>query len=225
MKKPQFIILIFFSCGIYAQNSLFIDFEIEKNPYKSDYHLYKNDTLVYTNCNKKNDFEKLFKLERGRYFIKYNTIYGIDSLYVEFNSNNESKFITLNTESIDSLTLKNTKSEIELLKDNEKITLKYSLGGCFVSKNEEIILTKNKNRYYKIKNGKRKNISKKKIKDLINYEKTLRNLNINENIDKTFWTSTCSEYILIEKNEEVIYSKNIYCGDWSKSSEIEKWIK
>ena len=94
-----------------------------------------------------------------------------------------------------------------------------------MSKKRKITLTKVKNKFYKIKNGKRKRINQKKVQDLIRYEKILRNLNIEENIDGISQVVTCGEFITIKKNNELIFSKNIFCGDWSKSSEIQKLLK
>ena len=202
-----------------------IDFGSEKNIFDSDYHIFTNDSLIYTNCSIKNDYEALDNLNLGKYLIRYNTIFGIDSLEVDLDGNNGIKFITLETESIAESQLDNTISEIESLKNNEIITLRYILGGCFVSEEKEISITKKNNRFYKIKNGQQERINSKIIQKIIRYEKVLRNLNIEENIDGTFKTVTCSESISLEKENKKIFNKNIYCGDWSKSAEIKGWIE
>ena len=225
MKNIFFILIIILGTNSFAQNSLMIDFGSEKNIFDSDYHIFTNDSLIYKNCSIKNNYEALDNLNLGEYLIRYNTIFGIDSLVVDLDGNEGIKFITLETENISEYQLSNTISEIESLKNNEIITLKYSIGGCFLSEKNEITITKEKNRFYKIKNGKQERINSKIIEKIIEYEKTLRNLNIEDNIDETFKTVTCSEYISLEKNNEQIFSKNIFCGDWSKSTEIKKWIE
>jgi hypothetical protein len=63
------------------------------------------------------------------------------------------------------------------------------------------------------------------VKKLIRFEKTLRNLKIEQNLDNTTHVVTCSEFFTFEKNGKVTFSKNVFCGDWSKSSEITKWMK
>ena len=202
-----------------------IDFGSEKNIFDSDYHIFTNDSLIYTNCSIKNDYEVLDNLNLGKYLIRYNTIFGIDSLEIDLDGKNGIKFITLETESIAESQLDNTISEINSLKDNEIITLRYILGGCFVSEEKEISITKKNNRFYKIKNGQQERINSKIIQKIIQYEKVLRNLNIEENIDGTFKTVTCSESISLEKENKKIFSKHLYCGDWSKSTEIKGWIE
>src|SRR5690554_3906289 len=138
MKNTIFILILILGTNSFAQNSLMIDFGSEKNIFDSDYHILKNDSLIYTNCSIKNDYEALDNLNSGKYLIRYNTIFGIDSLVVNLDGNNGIKFITLETESIAESQLDNTISEIESLKNNEIITLRYILGGCFVSEEKEI---------------------------------------------------------------------------------------
>lgn len=225
MKNSFFILILILGTNSFAQNSFMIDFGSEKNIFDSDYHIYTNDSLIYTNCSIKNDYEALDNLNSGKYLIRYNTIFGIDSLIVDLDGNEGVKFITLETENITESQLSNTVSEIESLKNNEIITLKYIIGGCFVSEEKEISITKEKNKFYKIKNGKQERINSKIIQKIIRYEKILRNLNIEENIDGTVKTVTCSESISLEKENKNIFGKNIFCGDWNKSSEIKEWIE
>lgn len=209
----------------YGQNSLSIDFEPETDFFGTDYHLIKNDSLIYTNCSIKNDFKVLFNLENGSYTLKYNTVFGIDSSSLNLDEKIEFYDITLKTEELNEVKLKETKSEIESLLEDEQITINYSLGGCFIAKDYNLTLTKHNEKYYKIKNSKRKRISQHKVAKIIRFEKVLRNLNLEENLDGVIQVATCSEYISLEKNSQIIYSKNVFCGDWSESSEIAKWIK
>jgi predicted RND superfamily exporter protein len=226
MKTLLYIILLFgFIINSYGQNTLSITFEPETDFFGSDYHLIKNDSLIYTNCSKKNDFKVLFDLENGSYTLKYNTAFGIDSLSLNLDEKIKYHDITLKTENLNDAKLKETKSEIESLLEDEQITINYSLGGCFVAKDYKLTLTKHNEKYYKIKKSKRKRISQDKVAKLIRFEKLLRNLNLEENLDGVIQVFTCSEYISLEKNSQIIYSKNIFCGDWSESSEIAKWIK
>lgn len=209
----------------YGQNTLFIDFEPETDFLGSDYHLIKNDSLIYTNCSLKNDYEILFKLKNGNYVLKYDTVFGIDSLSITLNKKIGFYNIKLKTEILSEVKLKETKSEIESLLEDEQITINYSLGGCFVAKDYKLTLTKHNGKYYKIKKSKRRKISQNKVAKIIRFEKLLRNLKLEENLDGLNYFVTCSEYISLEKNGQIIYSKNIFCGEWSDSSEIAKWIK
>lgn len=224
MKKLIYILFLFYSVNSFTQNVLFVDFIPNTDSHSHDFHLFKSDTLIYSNCKFNNEHEILDDLKKGEYLITYNTIFGIDSLMIEFKEDKELKFIDLETEKIEESKLTNTFSAIESLENNEKITLKYNLGACFVSDKKEIVLTKYRDQYYKLEKGKRKKIGAKRIQNIIRYEKMLRNLNTEKNINGTFTVSTCSEFISLEKDNEQIFQINIYCGFWSKSSEIKKWL-
>jgi hypothetical protein len=225
MNKIFFTTIIYFLIAqCQSQNWLIVEFEPEQDLFGTDYHITKNDSLIYTNCTIKNDIQKLYDLSDGVYKIKFNTIFGIDSLKVNVRTGHEN-LVTLKTESIDTEKLVKTKSEIESLLEGERISVNYELGSCFKSENYKLILTKRNGKYYRLLKNKLRSISNKKVKNLIRFEKTLRNLKIEQNLDNTTHVVTCSEFFTFEKNGKVTFSKNVFCGDWSKSSEITKWMK
>jgi hypothetical protein len=211
----------------FAQNNyVSIEFKPENESYtESDYHIYKNDSLVYSNCYLKNDFSILSHLKKGNYLLKYDTVFGINSIELNFESDRSYKKIILETEKISKKKLAQTFSYVESLKNNERITLQYSLSACFVSKNKEAIILKENDEYFFIEYKRRRLIGKINIQKIIRHEKILKSLNSKKNIHNSVLHSTCSEFFSLTKNGTQVYGKNIYCGDWSESSDIKRWIK
>jgi len=229
--KIKFLVqlTIFFICiNSFAQtqgNALFVTFKTDKDfSDESDYHIYKNDSLVYSNCHLKNDINILSHLKKGNYLLKYDTVFGIDSLEFNFKSDFGFKEISLNTEKIDPIKLAQTSSAIESLKNNERITLNYTAGGCYFIKKKEITILKENDEYYSVTKRRKRHISRIRLARIIRYEKEIKNLKFDKNLHRELVYCTYSEFISLTKNGEVLIGKNIFCDTWSKSSEIKKWM-
>lgn len=224
------ITLLTFYCllanTIFAQNSIIIEFVNEKSLFSQpDFHLYANDSLIYSHCNSKNSGEVLFNLKKGNYKLSYNTIFGVESVGVSFDSNNETKTILIDIEQLAESKLDETESLLEQMEDGEILRIEYKLGACFKEKKQHVTIIKKKNRYYELLNGNIRAISKKRISKLIQYEKIVRNINIEDNLHGFSSFTTCSESISFRKGKEKAFTKNIFCGTWTKSSEISKWLR
>ncbi len=225
--KTLFQLSILFVCvNSFAQNALFIKFKLEQELFNgSDYHIYKNDSLVYSNCYLKNDTSILYSLKKGNYLLKYDTVFGVDSIKINFESDRGFKDIILETEKISKEKLTQTFSYVESLKNNERITLYYSLGGCFTSKKKEATILKENDQYFYVDYGQKRLITRRRIKRIIRHEKILKSLSFKENLHNSEFHSTCSEFFSLTKNGAQVYGKNTYCGTWSESSDIKKWMK
>ena len=221
----QLSIFLVFIHSFAQDNYVSIEFNPEKYSYNgSDYHIYKNDSLVYSNCYLKNDSSILYNLKKGNYVLKYNTIFGIDSLEFKFESNFGTKEIILNTEKIDPIKLTQTSSAIESLRNNERITLNYSAGGCYFLEEKEVTILKENDEYYSVTKRKKRHISRIRLARIIRYEKILQSLRFNENLHGDVSYSTCSESISLTQNGEVLITKNIICNTWTEVTDIKKWM-
>lgn len=221
------LVLFLIVANSFAQNNqLFIEFEPEKEfSTETDYHVYKKDSLVYSNCYLKNESSNLYHLDKGDYLLKYNTVFGIDSVEFSFTSDRAFKEIILETEKISQKRLAQTSSYVESLKNNERITLNYSLGGCFISKKKEATILKENDQYFFVDYGQKRWITERRLQRIIRYEKILKNLNFNENLHDGELYTTCSEFFSLTKNGKQLYGKNVYCGTWSESSNIKRLMR
>jgi hypothetical protein len=225
MKALVCHVFLLFAIISTAQNSLSVEFKQRNNSISRDYHIYHSDSLVHTNCSVKQDSNILNHLGEGPYLVVYNTLFGADSLTIEFSQGQESQSIVLDTEHIVLSKIESTFSEIESLQGSDTVSIKYSLTSCYASNETDLTLIKRDGKYYQCKNNRRKRISSNKIQQLILYEKTIRNLNQEANIDGIEYGSTCREKVAISKNSTPIFSARVNCGDWNKFSQIEHWIK
>ncbi len=218
--------LFFMLTNVLSQNNYL---RIELKPIKehriTDYHFYKNDSLIYANCGSISHINWFSNLEKGEYRLKYDTVFGIDSVEFSFTSDRGSKKIILETEKTSKKRLAETHSYVESLKNNERITLNYSLGACFISRKKEATILKENDLYYFIDYGQKRLISERRIKRIIRHEKILKNLNFTENIHDSELYVTCSEFFSLTKNGKQVYGKNVYCGTWSESSNIKRYMR
>lgn len=224
LKNFPLLLLLFL--GIQTskgQNNLFIQNIIEEDFSDTfDYHLYHNEKLIYTECNLLHNDSILSNLPSGNYQIQYNSLFGIAQMEVKFDSIHESKTLRLPTEELSEYKRNTTPSYLEFLKDNEIITIAYAIQGCFISTTKTIAITKKNNKYYQLKKGKRRSISKKKINHLIEYERIVQNINSTENLHAIFSTFTCDEHFSLTKGNDTLILKILPCGEWSRSN---KYIK
>lgn len=219
--------LFFMLTTILAQNNyLHIESEPEKDFFdQTHFHLLRNDSLIYPQCYLKDDTNSLYNLKKGSYLLIYNTVFGIDSLYVEFDTERSYKNLILKTEKPELEKLAKTHSYVESLKNNERITLNYSLGACFISRKKEATILKENDLYYFVDYGQKRLITERRIKRIIRHEKILKNLNFAENIHNSELYVTCSEFFSLTKNGKQVYGKNVYCGTWSESSNIKRYMR
>jgi len=225
MKAVIIHVFLFFATLTTAQNSLSVKFKPRDNSISRDYHIYHLNSLIHTKCSVKQDSNVLNHLGEGPYLIIYNTLYGADSLAIEFSQGQESQSIVLDTEHIEPSKIESTFSEIESMQGSDTISIKYSLTASYTSKETDLTLIKRDGKYYKCKKNRRKRISSNKIQQLILYEKTIRNLSQKANIDGIEYGSTCREKVAIRKNTTPTFSVWVNCGDWNKFSQIEHWLK
>lgn len=214
---------LIFSYSFTQNNCLSIKSKPEKElSYGGDYHLYQNDSLIYSKCD--NNIITLFHLKKGKYLLKYDTIFGIDSITFNFESDHDFKEIILETEKISKEKLAQTPSYIESLKNNERIILYYSLGACYISKKKEVTILKENDQYYFVYYGRKKFIDQRRIARIIRHEKILKNLS-SKTIHGGEFYSTCSEFFSLTKNGIQVYGKNTYCNTWSEATDIKRWMK
>lgn len=217
----QFLFFFITSIAFSQNNYLSIDIkpetEILEEPH---YFLYKKDSLVYTNSILGNIFNVISDLEKGTYRLAYETIFGMDTLDIHFTSDNEFKEITLKTEKPSREMLAKTFSYIESLKNNEQITLEYSLGSCFNSTQKKATILKENDQYYFIDYGQKRLITSQRIKKIIRHEKILKNLKAAGEI-----YSTCNQFFTIEKDGKQLYKKHVICGTWDKFSLIKRFLR
>lgn len=223
----QFAFVCVTTYSFAQKNYLHIDFkpqtEILNEPH---YYLYKNDSLLYTNSDPKNIFNTIRYLEKGKYKLAYETIFGVDTLDIHFKSENDYKEIILETEKPSREMLAETFSYVESLKNNEQITLAYSLSACFNSKNKKATILKENEQYFFVDYGQKRLITKQRIKKIIRYEKILKNLTAVKKINgSAIISSTCNEFFSLKKNGKLLYKKHVFCGTWNKFSEVRRWMK
>ncbi|MDR0230359.1 MAG: hypothetical protein LBI72_15055 [Flavobacteriaceae bacterium] len=225
MKTILQIICLLFSISSIAQNLLFVNFEPSES-INSDFHLYRNDSLIYKYCDSQNkEDNQLNNLEIGEYKILFNSINGIDSLNVSFSSNKDFQIIELFTERIDFEKIRKTESVIEGLKNDEKLTLLYSNINCYAPKELKLTIVKKNGVYYELKNCKQKRIKNKKLSFLINYEKIIRTGRFENDLHPELVTiSTASINYELVKNNNTIYCRRISSG-WEDIFKIENYLR
>lgn len=219
--------LFFILTNALSQNNyLHIDSKPEKEIFDQiHFHLLRNDSLIYAECYLKNDTNSLSNLEKGNYVLKYDTIFGVDSIQINFTSDKDFKEIFLETEKISKKRLAATHSYVESLKNNERITLNYSLDACFVSKKKEATILKENDQYYFVDYGHKRLITERRIKKIIRHEKILKMLNFNQNLHNLELFVTCSEFFSLTKNGKQVFGKNVFCGTWTESSNIKRLMR
>ena len=221
-------VFLFFSIAISLgqENYLRIELKPENEYHFRDYHLYQNDSLIYTNCFQKNDISTLFNLAKGNYKLVYQTVFGIDSLYINFDKERSYKSVSLEIEKPNPKKLAETFSHIESLKNNEQITLRYHVGDCYVSKEKKATILKENDQYYFVDYGHKRWITKRRIQKIIRYEKTLQLLNFSETLHGVITMHlNCNESFSLTKNGIRVYSEYAFCGTWSESSNIKRLLR
>lgn len=220
-----FLFLLLESTISYGQNQLFIQNSIEDGFLgEIDYHLYYGENLIYTQCNLLNNDTTLLALPTGKYHILYNTLFGIERIDFEFESATESKTLLLPAEKLSESKQNKTYSSIENLKENETLVLNYTINGCFVSINKTSTITKQKSKYYRVKKGKLHPVNKKTRQSLIEYEKMVRNIKLDENLHSSYTFTTCDESMYFTKGSDTLVVKTLPCGTWSELNKmVEKF--
>jgi hypothetical protein len=220
------VVLTIVKISFGQENYLRIELKPENEYHFRDYHLYQNDSLIHTNCFQKNDISTLFNLAKGNYKLVYETIFGIDSLNIEFDTEHNYKNIILHTEKPNAKKLAETFSHIESLKNNEQITLIYHLGDCYVSKEKKATILKENDQYYFVDYGHKRWITERRIQKIIRYEKILQLLNFSETLHgKLTMHQNCNESFSLTKNGEQVYAQHVFCGTWTASSNIKGWMR
>lgn len=215
IKKILICICIFITQNCISQNTLNIEY-LNANEFTQDkdFHLYKNDILIYKYCTDKENTLILNNLDKGKYTLEYNTIFGIESLEINLKKDNTTKNIELDYEKINPNKVEQSISLIENLKENDTLKIRFILSSCFNSNYNDINLIKKRGKTFELtSDGKQKKLNNKKIKKLIEFEKILKQINREENLEKTEYFVTCSEIIQFTKGNELLYAQVIYCGE------------
>lgn len=222
----QYLLFLIISNSFAQENFLRIEVVPKKEMNRSsDYHLYQNDSLLFTQCHLKNNSHILHKLPKGNYKLKYDTVFGVDSIAFSFESDREFKKIILQTENPSRERLANTFSSVESLKNNEQITVEYGLSACFIHKKKKATILKENDQYYFIDYRHKRLITERRINRIIRHEKILKNLNFENTLHGYEVYVTCVEFFSLSKDEIQVFEKSVFCGMWSESSTIRNWIK
>ena len=172
-----------------------------------EFSLYKNDSL-YGKYNINNS-SLIDSLPEGRYYIEYNTYFGTrksESQYIDKNS-----FLPYFDVCVDEMTDELRKTTTNLFIDNlangEQVVISRLYSGCYSNNLDSLIVTKQKDSYYIIRNKRKLKLNTKRLILLQDFEIQIRNFK------KSNYYSTEMCYTWIESNGEKVSFQNPW-GDW-----------
>lgn len=233
MKKYWiFLLLLLVFQMNFGQNSVSVYFNGHfPDSYKQDFHLYRNDSLIYAQCDEydfdTNTNEDLNALKKGTYQLKYNTLFGVEAIDFELNKN-EDKVFSLDNEELNQKKYDETYSVFEQMKDGEVLEITYAYANCFSGGKLTISLMKKNHQFFKIGQNKNlKPIKRSIMEDLNHYDILLQNIDEENKLDDKLGItiSSCVQSITYKINEKPVLEKHFYCGLWKEFSEYTHWLE